>query len=160
MEIHFWWVSGKVGGVRAAFVNIVVRNSIDIPAQKCHIFLRLGRSVRSIYRLIAREKLHKICEMGLSYRKLSALPELQARFHKAKVPLYRNTRKSGLNRPWLERAVCWKSQEVSSMLITRWNEASRALPVLALKSNYLDRWPNDWSGGIWNQLSFQISGVK
>ena len=25
------------------------------------------------------------------------------------------------------------------MLITRWNEASRALPVLA----YLDRWPND-----------------
>ena len=29
------------------------------------------------------------------------------------------------------------------MLITRWNEASRALPVLALKSNYLDRWLND-----------------
>ena len=29
------------------------------------------------------------------------------------------------------------------MLITRWNEASRELPVLALKSNYLDRWPND-----------------
>ena len=29
------------------------------------------------------------------------------------------------------------------MLITRWNEASRALPVLALKSNYLDRWPID-----------------
>ena len=29
------------------------------------------------------------------------------------------------------------------MLITRWNEASRALPVLTLKSNYLDRWPND-----------------
>ena len=29
------------------------------------------------------------------------------------------------------------------MLITRWNEASRALPVLALKSNYLDCWPND-----------------
>ena len=27
------------------------------------------------------------------------------------------------------------------MLIRRWNEASRALPVLALKSNYLDRWP-------------------
>ena len=26
------------------------------------------------------------------------------------------------------------------MLITRWNEASRALPVLAL-----DRWPNDWA---------------
>ena len=29
------------------------------------------------------------------------------------------------------------------MLITYWNEASRALPVLTLKSNYLDRWPND-----------------
>ena len=29
------------------------------------------------------------------------------------------------------------------MLITRWNEASRALPVLALKSNYLDCWPTD-----------------
>ena len=29
------------------------------------------------------------------------------------------------------------------MLITRWNEASRALPVLTLKYNYLDRWPND-----------------
>ena len=25
------------------------------------------------------------------------------------------------------------------MLIVRWNEASRALPVLTLKSNYLDR---------------------
>jgi len=32
------------------------------------------------------------------------------------------------------------------MVITRWNEASRALPVLALKSNYLDRWLNDCSG--------------
>jgi len=32
------------------------------------------------------------------------------------------------------------------MLITRWNEASRALPVLTLKSNYLDRWPNDRLG--------------
>ena len=30
------------------------------------------------------------------------------------------------------------------MLITRWNEASWALPVLTLKSNNLDRWPNDW----------------
>jgi len=29
------------------------------------------------------------------------------------------------------------------MLITHWNEASRALPVLTLKSNYLDRCPND-----------------
>jgi len=29
------------------------------------------------------------------------------------------------------------------MLIIRWNEASLALPVLTLKSNYLDRWPND-----------------
>ena len=29
------------------------------------------------------------------------------------------------------------------MLITRWNEASRALPVSTLKSNYLDRWLND-----------------
>ena len=55
----------------------------------------------------------------------------------------RNERKSGLNRPWLERAVCWKRQEVSGTLITRWNEASWALPVLALKSNYLDRWLND-----------------
>ena len=64
MEIHFWWASGKVGGVRAAFVNIVVRNSIDIPAQKCHILLRLDRFVQSIYRWIAQEKLHKICENG------------------------------------------------------------------------------------------------
>ena len=29
------------------------------------------------------------------------------------------------------------------MLITHWNEASRALPVLTIKSNYLDRWPTD-----------------
>jgi len=29
------------------------------------------------------------------------------------------------------------------MLITDWNAATRALPVLHLKSNYLDRWPND-----------------
>ena len=34
-------------------------------------------------------------------------------FRKAKVPLYRNERKSGLNWPWLERVVCWKRQEVS-----------------------------------------------
>jgi len=40
---------------------------------------------------------------------------------------------SGLIRPWLGRAVCWKRQEVSGMLITHWNEASRVLPVLALK---------------------------
>ena len=64
-------------------------------------------------------------------------------FREAKVPLYKNERKSGLNRPWFERAACWKRQEVSGTLITRWNEASRALPVLALKSNYLDRWLND-----------------
>ena len=30
------------------------------------------------------------------------------------------------------------------MLIAHWNEASRTLPVLTLKSNYLDRWPTDW----------------
>ena len=34
-------------------------------------------------------------------------------------------------------------KEGSGMLVTRWNEASRELPVLALKPNYLDRWPND-----------------
>ena len=65
-------------------------------------------------------------------------------FREVQVPVYINGRKSGLNRPWLERATCWKRQEVSGMLITHWNVASRALPVLALKSNYLDRWPNDW----------------
>ena len=64
-------------------------------------------------------------------------------FREAQVPFYKNGRKSGLNLPWLERAVCWKRQEVSGILITHWNEASRALPVLALNSNYLDRWPND-----------------
>ena len=37
----------------------------------------------------------------------------QSRFRKAKVPLYKNEYKSGLNRPWSERAVCWKRQEVS-----------------------------------------------
>ena len=56
------------------------------------------------------------------------------------MPFYKNGRNSGLNLPWLERAVCWKRQEVSGILITHWNEASRALPVLALNSNYLDRW--------------------
>ena len=39
------------------------------------------------------------------------------------------------------------------MLITRWNEASRALPVLALKSNYLDRWPNDCMLDLETKLS-------
>jgi len=56
------------------------------------------------------------------------------------VPVYINGRKSGLNQPWLERAACWKGQEASG-IITHWNVASRALPVLALKSNYLDHWP-------------------
>ena len=62
-------------------------------------------------------------------------------FREAQVPFYKNGRKSGLNLPWLKRAVCWKRQEVSGILITHWNEASRALSVLAL--NYLDCWPND-----------------
>ena len=65
-------------------------------------------------------------------------------FHEGKVPFYTNGRKSGLNRPWLERAACCKRQEVSGTLITRWNEASWALPVSTLKSNYLDCWLNDW----------------
>ena len=66
-------------------------------------------------------------------------------FRKAKVTLYWNKHKFGLNRPWLERAVCWKGQavHVSDMLIICRNEVSRALPVLALKSNYLDHWLND-----------------
>ena len=29
------------------------------------------------------------------------------------------------------------------MLITHWNVASGALPAFALKSNYLNHWPND-----------------
>ena len=60
-------------------------------------------------------------------------------FREVQVPVYINVCKSGLNRPWLEKAACWERQEVSGMLITHWNVASRALPVLAL----LDRWPND-----------------
>jgi len=62
-------------------------------------------------------------------------------FREVQVPVYINGRKSGLNPPRLERAACWKRQEVSGMLITHWNVASWALPALALKSNYLDRWP-------------------
>ena len=45
------------------------------------------------------------------------------------------------NWTWLVRDVCLKRQEVSSMLITHWNEASQTLSVFALKSN-LDRWLN------------------
>ena len=59
-------------------------------------------------------------------------------FHEVQMPVYINGCKSGLNRPWLERAACWKRQEVGGMLITHWNVASRALAVLPLKSNYLD----------------------
>ena len=52
--------------------------------------------------------------------------------------------------PWLcGRAMAGESwlleKAGSGMLIIRWNEVSRAFPVLALKSNYLDRWLNDWS---------------
>jgi len=64
-------------------------------------------------------------------------------FREVQVPVYINGHKSGLNRPWLERAACWKRQEVSGMLITHWNVASWALPAFALKSNYLDGWPSD-----------------
>ena len=42
-----------------------------------------------------------------------------------------------------ESQAFFKHSPQSGMLITHWNVASRALPVLALKSNYLDRWPND-----------------
>jgi len=72
-------------------------------------------------------------------------------FHEAQVPVYINECKSSLIRPWLERAACWKRQEVGGMLITHWHIASQALPVLALK-NYLDYWPKDWSK--WWQESF------
>ena len=33
-------------------------------------------------------------------------------FREVQVPVYINGRKSDLNRPWLERAACWKRQEV------------------------------------------------
>ena len=59
-------------------------------------------------------------------------------------PFYSYWRKSGSNRCSLGRSTLWKREEVSAMLITDWNAATRALPVLHLKSNYLDRWPNDW----------------
>jgi len=58
-------------------------------------------------------------------------------------PFYSYWRKSGSNRCSLGRSTLWKREEVSAMLITDWNAATRALPVLHLKSNYLDRWPND-----------------
>ena len=41
------------------------------------------------------------------------------------------------------------------MLIAHWNEASRALPVLTLKSNYLDRWPTDCSG--FSKIDFEAT---
>ena len=44
------------------------------------------------------------------------------------------------------------------MLITRWNEASRALPVLTLKSNYLDRWPNDCS--LWDYDNVKLTFLE
>ena len=64
-------------------------------------------------------------------------------FREVQVPVYINGCKSGLNQLWFERAACWKRQEVSDMLITHWNAASRALPAFALKSNYLDSWPSN-----------------
>jgi len=42
-----------------------------------------------------------------------------------------------LNWPWLERAACWKRQEVNGMLITHWNVASRALPAFAWTSGLM-----------------------
>ena len=39
------------------------------------------------------------------------------------------------------------------MLIARWNEASRTLPVLT----YLNRWPTDWFG--WN-FRFVLTKMK
>ena len=62
---------------------------------------------------------------------------------KYRCPVYINGHKSSLNRPWLERAACWKRQEVSSMLITHWNVATWSLPAFPVKSDYLVRWPND-----------------
>jgi len=46
-----------------------------------------------------------------------------------------------LNQPWLERAACWKRQEVSGMLIAHWNVASWALPAFALN-------PIIWTAGL------------
>ena len=44
------------------------------------------------------------------------------------------------------------------MLITRWNE----VPVLALKSNYLDHWPNDWTiaAHLKHPVSFHAASVQ
>ena len=51
----------------------------------------------------------------------------------------------------IKLAMVWESclleKARNGTLITCWNEASRALPVLALKSNYLEHWLNIWSNG-------------
>jgi len=66
---------------------------------------------------------------------------------------YSYWRKSGSNRCSLGRSTLWKREEVSAMLITDWNAATRALPVLHLKSNYLDRWPNDCVVPLYSKIT-------
>jgi len=61
-------------------------------------------------------------------------------FCEAQVPFYINGCKSSLNWPRLERTASWKRQEVSGILITHWDVASRAFLVLTINSNYLDHW--------------------
>ena len=68
-------------------------------------------------------------------------------------PFYSYWRKSGSNRCSLGRSTLWKREEVSAMLITDWNAATRALPVLHLKSNYLDRWPNDCVVPLYSKIT-------
>ena len=73
----------------------------------------------------------------------ATLPDVHQKwiFGQLRYHCYRNQRKSGLKQ---KRVVCWKKQEVSGMLATHWNELSLlALPLLALKFNYLNLWLNN-----------------
>ena len=64
-EIHFYSAPGEAELRTSAFWHQCrVRLDLHLPTKIWNILFRLARSGRSIYRRIARRKLHKICENG------------------------------------------------------------------------------------------------
>ena len=123
-----------------AYFDLMWRKNIPVETIHFHIFVQISSGYPLIYRssMTAQGKqnvldlctgvsieLHAITLTKAACTMLSfTWQQPNVDFREVQVSVYINRRKSGLNQLWLERAACWKRQEVSGMLITHWNVAS------------------------------------
>ena len=123
-----------------AYFDLMWRKNIPVETIHFHIFVQISSGYPLIYRssMTAQGKqnvldlctgvsieLHAITLTKAACTMLSfTWQQPNVDFREVQVSVYINRRKSGLNQLGLERAACWKRQEVSGMLITHWNVAS------------------------------------